>query len=74
MTSVIIGGRSDEQFKDNLAAAALKLTDEERTRLDTISQPPLLYPYWHQTFTANDLLGPVDKDLLAPYVEEFKRG
>ena len=27
-----------------------------------------------QTFTANDRLGPVDADLLAPYVEEFKRG
>ena len=74
VTSVIIGGRSDEQFKDNLAAAELKLTDEERARLDAVSQPPLLYPYWHQTFTANDLLGPVDRDLLTPYVEEFKRG
>lgn len=74
VTSVIIGGRSQAQFEDNLAAADLKLSAEERARLDAVSQPPLIYPYWHQTFTANDRLGPVDADLLAPYVEEFKRG
>ncbi|WEK04396.1 MAG: aldo/keto reductase [Candidatus Devosia phytovorans] len=74
VTSVIIGGRSDSQFKDNLAAAELKLTAEERQRLDKVSQPPLLYPYWHQTFTANDRLGAADRDLLTPYVEDFKRG
>jgi aryl-alcohol dehydrogenase-like predicted oxidoreductase len=74
VTSVIIGGRSDEQFQDNLGAADLQLTAEERARLDQVSQPPLIYPYWHQTFTANDRLGPTDTDLLKPYVEEFKRG
>jgi len=74
VTSVIIGGRSDAQFQDNLAAADFKLSAEERARLDAVSRPPLLYPYWHQTFTANDRLGPADTDLLASYVEEFKRG
>ncbi|WP_137150666.1 aldo/keto reductase [Devosia sp. FKR38] len=74
VTSVIIGGRSDAQFKDNLAAAELRLTAEERQRLDAVSQPPLLYPYWHQTYTANDRLGAADADLLTPYVEAFKRG
>jgi aryl-alcohol dehydrogenase-like predicted oxidoreductase len=73
VTSVIIGGRSEAQFKDNLAAAELKLSHEERARLDAVSRPPLLYPYWHQTFTANDRLGPADQDLLGSYVEEFKR-
>ncbi|WP_172124465.1 MULTISPECIES: aldo/keto reductase [unclassified Devosia] len=73
VTSVIIGGRSEEQFRDNLAAAELKLSNEERARLDAVSRPPLLYPYWHQTFTANDRLGPIDQDLLGSYVEEFKR-
>jgi aryl-alcohol dehydrogenase-like predicted oxidoreductase len=74
VTSVIIGGRSEAQFRDNLAAADLKLSQEERTRLDAVSQPPLLYPYWHQSFTAQDLLGKVDLDLIGPYAEEFKRG
>ena len=74
VTSVIIGGRSDEQFRDNLAAAELKLTAEERASLDAASQPPLLYPYWHQSFTAQDRLGPIDLDLIGPYAEDFKRG
>lgn len=74
VTSVIIGGRTDAQFQDNLLAAEFKLSDEERARLDAVSRPPLIYPYWHQTFTANDRLGPTDTDLLASYVEEFKRG
>src|SRR5690606_34219685 len=33
VTSVIIGGRTDAHFQDNLAAADLKLSDEERARL-----------------------------------------
>ena len=74
VTSAVIGGRSEAQFLDNIAAAELKLTAEERSRLDAVSQPPLIYPYWHQTFTAHDRLGPADRDLLTPYVEEFKRG
>lgn len=74
VTSVIIGGRSDEQFQDNLLAAELKLTAEERASLDAASRPPLLYPYWHQSFTAQDRLGPIDLDLIGPYAEEEKRG
>ena len=74
VTSVIIGGRNEAQFADNIAAAAFVLSPEERARLDAVSRPPLPYPYWHQVFTANDRLGPIDTDLLASYVEEFKRG
>ena len=74
VTSVVIGGRSEAQFKDNLAAADLRLSVDERARLDRVSQPPMLYPYWHQTFTAADRAGPIDLNLLAPYIEEDKRG
>ena len=74
VTSVIIGGRTEAQFKDNLAAAELKLTAEERARLDQVSQPPLLYPYWHQSFTATDRLSPIDLDLITPYLEDTTRG
>lgn len=74
VTSTIIGGRSEEQFRDNIAAASLVLSAEERARLDRVSRPPLLYPYWHQSFSAQDRLGPADRDLIAPYAEEFTRG
>ena len=70
VTSAIIGGRTEAQFKDNLAAADLKLTAEERARLDEVSQPPLLYPYWHQVWTAKDRLGAADLAFLAPYLDK----
>jgi len=68
VTSVIIGGRTEAQIKDNLAAATLTLTSEERARLDKVSQPPLLYPYWHQAWTAKDRLGAADLALIGPYL------
>jgi aryl-alcohol dehydrogenase-like predicted oxidoreductase len=68
VTSVIIGGRTEAQLKDNLGAADLVLTVEERQRLDTVSAPPVLYPYWHQLRTAKDRLSPADLSLLGPHL------
>jgi diketogulonate reductase-like aldo/keto reductase len=65
VSSIVIGARTDEQLADNLAAANLELSDDERARLDAASEPPLLYPYWHQLKTASDRLGPADETLLA---------
>jgi aryl-alcohol dehydrogenase-like predicted oxidoreductase len=69
VASVIIGGRTPEQFADNLAAAELKLSEEETARLEEVSRPPLLYPYWHQAWTAKDRLGEADLALLKPFLE-----
>jgi aryl-alcohol dehydrogenase-like predicted oxidoreductase len=66
VTSLVIGARTDEQLADNLAAADLTLSDDERSQLDAASAPPLLYPYWHQAKTARDRLSPADLTLLAP--------
>jgi aryl-alcohol dehydrogenase-like predicted oxidoreductase len=68
VTSVIVGARTDEQLKDNLAAADLVLTAEERKRLDDVSLVPLLYPYWHQANTGQGRLGPADLTLLQPHL------
>jgi aryl-alcohol dehydrogenase-like predicted oxidoreductase len=70
VASVIIGARTDEQLADNLKAAELKLLEEERRRLDEVSAPLLLYPFWHQAKTASDRLGPADLSLLGPHVKE----
>jgi aryl-alcohol dehydrogenase-like predicted oxidoreductase len=67
VTSVIIGARTDAQLQDNLKAADVVLTTEERARLDAVSAPPLLYPYWHQASTASDRLSPADLSLLGPH-------
>jgi aryl-alcohol dehydrogenase-like predicted oxidoreductase len=69
VTSLIIGGRTEAQFRDNLASVDVKLSAEERARLDKVSQPPLIYPYWHQSRTASDRLGPADLALHAPYLK-----
>jgi aryl-alcohol dehydrogenase-like predicted oxidoreductase len=68
VTTLIIGARTDEQLADNLAAAELTLSDDERARLEALSRPPLLYPYWHQAKTAADRLGPADLALLGPHL------
>jgi diketogulonate reductase-like aldo/keto reductase len=68
ITSVIIGARTDEQLADNLAAAELELSDDEAARLEEVSRPPLLYPFWHQRKTASDRLSDADLSLLAPYL------
>jgi aryl-alcohol dehydrogenase-like predicted oxidoreductase len=68
VASVVIGARTDEQLADNLGAADLILGDDERSRLDELSAPPLLYPYWHQAKTANDRLGEADLTLLSGHI------
>jgi aryl-alcohol dehydrogenase-like predicted oxidoreductase len=70
VTSVIIGGRTEEQFKDNLKAAELRLTAEDVERLDKVSQPNLMYPYWHQSFTAQDRLSEADLVLHRPFLKD----
>jgi aryl-alcohol dehydrogenase-like predicted oxidoreductase len=69
VASVVVGARTEEQLQDNLAAANLRLSEEERTRLNQVSAPPLLYPYWHQAKTASDRLSPADLTLLAPHLD-----
>ena len=68
ITTVIVGARTDEQLADNLAAAELELSADEHARLEEVSRPPLLYPFWHQRNTANDRLSEADLSLLAPYL------
>ncbi len=68
VTSIVVGARTDEQLADNLKAADLKLSEDERKGLDDVSAPPLIYPFWHQLKTASDRLGPADMPLLGPHL------
>ncbi len=68
VTTLVIGARTSEQLTDNLAAAELVLTDDEIDRLEQVSRPPLLYPYWHQAASASDRLAPADLSLLGRHL------
>ena len=48
VASVIVGARNEEQLKQNLGAVGWSLTPEQIKTLDTASERPLTYPYWHQ--------------------------
>jgi aryl-alcohol dehydrogenase-like predicted oxidoreductase len=69
VASAIIGGRNEAQLHDNLDAANLALSADQRARLDKVSAPPLLYPYWLQVQTASDRLGNADLSLLRPHLK-----
>jgi aryl-alcohol dehydrogenase-like predicted oxidoreductase len=68
ITSVIVGARTDEQLADNLAAAELALSPEEMSRLEEVSRPELIYPFWHQRKTASDRLSAADLSLIEPHL------
>ena len=69
ITTVIVGARTDEQLADNLAAAELELPAEDFIRLEEVSRPPLLYPFWHQRNTAADRLSAADLSLIGPQLD-----
>jgi aryl-alcohol dehydrogenase-like predicted oxidoreductase len=70
ITSVIVGARTEEQLADNLAAAELELTAEEHGRLEKVSRPLLLYPFWHQRASASDRLSEADLSLIGPHLQQ----
>jgi len=66
--SLVVGARTEQQLIDNLGAVELELSGAERERLDHVSAPPLIYPYWHQAKTASDRLSAADRTLLGPHL------
>ena len=67
ITSLIVGARTEEQLADNLAAESLVLSDDEHARLEEVSRPTLIYPFWHHKKTAADRLSAGDRSLLDQY-------
>jgi aryl-alcohol dehydrogenase-like predicted oxidoreductase len=70
ISSVIVGARTGEQLADNLAAAALSLTQAEHARLEAVSRPRLIYPFWHHRNAASDRLSEADLSLIGPHLTE----
>jgi aryl-alcohol dehydrogenase-like predicted oxidoreductase len=67
VASVIVGGRTLSHFEDNLKAADLSLLPEEIARLDEVSRPPLLYPYWHQNWAIRSRMSATEHLFHDPY-------
>jgi aryl-alcohol dehydrogenase-like predicted oxidoreductase len=63
ISSLVVGGRNEAQFRDNFGAVDLKLTAEEIARLNEVSAIPVIYPYWHQQNFASNRFGPGDRAL-----------
>lgn len=48
VSSLVVGARTEEQLKENLACAGWNLSVEQIRRLDQASEVQPAYPYWHQ--------------------------
>lgn len=54
VSGIVIGARTVEQLKDNLAATEFSLDADQIRRLDAASATRPAYPYWHQRRTSSD--------------------
>jgi aryl-alcohol dehydrogenase-like predicted oxidoreductase len=57
VTSVIVGVKSEQQLKDNLASIEVNLTSEELAEIDAVSKPPQIYPAWMSQMHSDRLPG-----------------
>jgi len=48
VSTVVIGARNEQQLMDNLGASTFTLSKDQLLRLDSASNVPKPYPYWHQ--------------------------
>lgn len=48
VTTLVFGARDEVQLRQNLGAVGWRLSSEQVARLDTVSDVPPIYPYWHQ--------------------------
>ncbi len=62
VTSVIIGAKSTDQLRDNIASTRVQLMDEEIKLLDDVSQLPPEYPGWMLAFQGQSRAKPPFKE------------
>jgi aryl-alcohol dehydrogenase-like predicted oxidoreductase len=74
VSSLVVGGRTVDQFKQNFQAVDVVLTDEQLERLNDVSRLPLVYPYWHQHNFARSRFTEADQALHADYPDRHYGG
>lgn len=60
IVSLVVGGLTEQHFRENIAAVDLTLEAGELDRLNRVSRVPYIYPYWHQHNFARDRFGAAD--------------
>jgi len=63
ITSVIIGARNEKQLMDNIAASDWELNEDEIKRLDEVSIPTRIYPYWYFDIFKKEKMGKYFRNL-----------
>lgn len=48
VSTIIIGARNEDQLRQNLGATGWNLSTDQVKKLDSASDTPTIYPYWHQ--------------------------
>ncbi|MBN9055587.1 MAG: aldo/keto reductase, partial [Rhizobiales bacterium] len=56
-------------FRENIAAADLRLSEDELDTLNKVSRPPYIYPYWHQHNFASQRFSAGDRALHDGYAD-----
>ena len=74
IASLVVGGRTSQQFEENFRATDITLTDDQLKRLNDVSRLPLIYPYWHQHNFARDRFTEADQALHADYPDRHYGG
>ncbi|GMB79272.1 aldo/keto reductase [Shinella zoogloeoides] len=69
ISSLVVGGLSEDQFRENIAAVHLKLSKDELDTLNKVSRLPYIYPYWHQHNFAAGRFNPADRALHDSYAD-----
>jgi aryl-alcohol dehydrogenase-like predicted oxidoreductase len=68
ISSLVIGSRTLEHIDSNINACDIKLSEDERKRLNEVSKLPLIYPYWHQLNFVKHRMSEGDKVLLKDHI------
>jgi aryl-alcohol dehydrogenase-like predicted oxidoreductase len=74
VSSLVVGGRTEDQFRENFRAVDLTLGEAELQRLNDVSRLPLIYPYWHQHNFTRDRFSEADQALHADYPDRHYGG
>jgi aryl-alcohol dehydrogenase-like predicted oxidoreductase len=69
VSTLVVGGLSEDHFRDNIAAASLTLSQDELDALNAVSRLPYIYPYWHQHNFASERFSPADRALHDSYAD-----